>query len=168
MGPLAMAQRGDGIALWHYTHVGMLPVDLKGEPMRTINWPETVESAKIFASLGCSVNIYTVNRWKFGVKRRKCVNICITWFICHYLYSKQKKYFFCFEVELLMAHGCWFALYQPRAEKGRHMTYLILLPHIPAVFMTSLIQTSGHIMTALAVLFSRLFKSRFLATRTRY
>ena len=54
---------------------------------------------------------------------------------------------FCFEFELLMVNLCWFALFQWSAEKGWPVMYFILLPHLPALFVTSPIdcwvQTGG-------------------------
>ena len=64
----------------------------------------------------------------------------------------QKKGFFCFQFEFL-ARPCWFDLYQWREEKGWLMTCLILLLNMPALFMTSLIQTAGHKMAAFTVNF---------------
>ena len=46
------------------------------------------------------------------------------------------------------------------------MSRLVLLPHIPAVFMTSLIQTAGHKMAAFSHVFMT-FKHQFLTNRTR-
>ena len=48
-----------------------------------------------------------------------------------------------FKSELLSVQPRWFALYQWRTEKVWLVTYLTLLPPIPAVFMTSLMQTTG-------------------------
>ena len=36
------------------------------------------------------------------------------------------------------------------------MTYLILLPHMQALFLTSLVQTGGHKMVALSIVFLQL------------
>ena len=44
---------------------------------------------------------------------------------------------------------------QTRAEKGYLVKCLYTLPHIPAVFMTSLIQTAGQKMAALKVMFCK-------------
>ena len=56
------------------------------------------------------------------------------------------------------AHPCWFALCQRGAENDWPVTYLTVLPHIPVLFMTSLIDTidtkcqKSH---AVTVIFSR-------------
>ena len=71
-------------------------------------------------------------------------------------------FFFFFEFELHSEQPWWFALYNRRAEKGWLVTYLRLLPHIPASFMTSLIQISRHKMVACTVVFSRLSNAFFL------
>ena len=47
------------------------------------------------------------------------------------------------------------------------VTYCIPLPHIPALFMTSLTQTAGQKMAALTVVFNAVFKCRFLTKRNR-
>ena len=46
-------------------------------------------------------------------------------------------------------------LFKAAAEKGRLVTYLIVLPHMPTWFMTSLIQTPRYIMVALTINGSR-------------
>ena len=72
----------------------------------------------------------------------------------------QKKYFFGFEfVHELRVQPCWSALYQITSEKQMFswlVTYLILLVllHMLALFITSLIQTAGCNMAAVTVLFS--------------
>ena len=67
------------------------------------------------------------------------------------IYTKEAP--FCFKSEFLRAQPCWFTLYQWRAEKDWLMRYLILLPHMLALFH-SLTQTAGHKMAALTVMFS--------------
>lgn len=55
------------------------------------------------------------------------------------IYSKEALV--CIEPQLLgrsTAQPWWFALYWWRAEKGWLLRYLILLPHLPAFFMTLL------------------------------
>ena len=51
---------------------------------------------------------------------------------------------------------CWFSQQQRRAEKGWLVVCLTLSPHILALFMTSLIQTDGHKMSAPTITFSLL------------
>ena len=60
-----------------------------------------------------------------------------------------KKSRFCFEFEPRWEQPCWFALHLWRVEKCWLMTDLILLPRLPALFMTSPIQTAGHEMAVL-------------------
>ena len=70
---------------------------------------------------------------------------CSVWLFCQYLYEwKYFFFFFCFRFELHRAWPCWFALYRCGAGKGCLVACLIFLPHNPALFMTSLIQTAGH------------------------
>ena len=76
---------------------------------------------------------------------------------CQYL----KEVLFCFKFELFSALLYWLALYQWKA-KGWPVMYLklILLLHMLALLMTSLIQTIGHKMLVLT--FSQLFMCQFL------
>ena len=75
-----------------------------------------------------------------------------------------KNVLLCFEYELMYHHmyqPYWFIWFQWRAEKGL-VTCLILLPHMQALFMTSQIQTAGHKMAALRVMFLWLSHVDFL------
>ena len=66
-----------------------------------------------------------------------------------------KRVFFCLGSGLVRARPCWFALCSRRAEKNWLVTYLILWPHRPALFMTSLIQVAENKPAALTVVLSR-------------
>ena len=94
------------------------------------NWPENVNNVQIcylHASFDCCVNIY------------------------------PKEDHFCFvHNELQRVQHCRFAVYQWRAEKYWLVKYLILLPHMPASFMTSLMQMTMHKMSALPFVFLHL------------
>ena len=72
-------------------------------------------------------------------------------------------FFFFFEFELHSVQPWWFALYKWRAEKGWLVTYLTRLPHIPASFMTSLIQSSRHKMAVCTVVFSLISSAFFFS-----
>ena len=60
----------------------------------------------------------------------------------------------CCQFELLRKQPCWFTLYQRRAEKvgSWHKSFVPFL-HMLALFITSLIQTTGHKMAALMDMF---------------
>lgn len=67
---------------------------------------------------------------------------------------KQRE-LFCFEFELFGAQPFWVRLSQLRTEKSSLVTYLVLLPYMQALFMTSLRCNAGHKMAALTVIFQR-------------
>ena len=73
-----------------------------------------------------------------------------------YQYSYKEILLLGFELELLGAQPCRFTLYHWRAEKGRHLTYFKILPHMQPLFMTSLIKTPGHKLAAFTIMFSQL------------
>ena len=53
-----------------------------------------------------------------------------------------------------------------RAEKGWLIMYLMLLPHRPALFMTSVIKTAGHKTAAFVVMFLQL-SNQFLTRKEK-
>ena len=81
------------------------------------------------------------------------------WWCTHSLPMKSRERWFgdiyLMLFMLLREEPCWFNLYQWRAEKGGFVMYLILLPCMLAMFMTSLTQTAGHKMAVLMVMFSQ-------------
>ena len=81
---------------------------------------------------------------KTNPKHRKCTKI----FFCKLRLVVLYQYFY-FKFKFCRALPCCFALDQWRAEKGQLVTFLILLPHLTALFMTSL--TAGHKIPALVV-----------------
>lgn len=85
---------------------------------------------------------------------------------CYY-YNERRR--FCLEFEHLREQPAWFTVYQWRTEKDWFVTNLILLPHMPALFMTSPMP-SGHKMAALTFLFlwlSLVLKHSLFRTRHR-
>ena len=72
---------------------------------------------------------------------------------------------FASKFELRRAHPCWFEHYHWKAGKGRLVTYLTLLPHLPALFVTSQTQTTRPKVAALKVVFSPTFRRRFLTNQ---
>ena len=76
-------------------------------------------------------------RWGDGSRPENVGNVQIASFACSV--NIYAEYLFCFEFELLRKQLYWLDLYQGGAEKGWIVTYLILLPQIPLLFMTSLI-----------------------------
>ena len=67
----------------------------------------------------------------------------------------QTRELFCLEFEFFRAQPLWVRLSQLRTEKGFLVTYLVLLPYMPALFMTSLRYNAGHRVAALTVIFQR-------------
>ena len=101
------------------------------------------------------------------IKKKKKVFINI---IKLYKWSRS-----CFKFKLFRVWPHWFVLYQWRADKGWLATYLILLPHMPALFVlsVSLTQTAGHTISALVSMLTRLWRIFFLffifyTNRVRY
>ena len=67
---------------------------------------------------------------------------CCIWLL-YQLIIILKRYHFCFNSALLRVQPCWFSVYQWRAEKGWLTMYLILLPHMLALFIRSPIQVAS-------------------------
>ena len=79
--------------------------------------------------------------------------ICMLHLVVLSLFKQSEL--FCLEFEFFGAQPFWVRLSQLRTEKGSLVTYLVLLPYMPALFMTSLRYNPGHRMAALTVIFQR-------------
>ena len=86
-------------------------------------------------------------------------DLCFIRLFWQYLYKGSA---FSVEFEILGTRSCWFTLYKRRAEQGWLVTYLILSPHMPALFMTSLTDCwaqngsiHGRVFTAFRLRFER-------------
>ena len=123
---------------------------VKGDRTENTSCPQNVENLQCFHLRAWIWLFHQNQKWKcffFGgggvcACVRACVCVCV----------------FCFKFELVKGQPCWFALYQWRAEKVWLVTYLILPPHMPAMFMTSPIHnavynrngsTRGHVLATL-------------------
>ena len=62
-------------------------------------------------------------------------DLCFVRLFWQYLYKGSA---FSVEFEILGTRSCWFSLYKRSPEQGWLVTYLILSPHMPVLFMTSL------------------------------
>ena len=104
---------------------------------------------------------YLKEKWHKGANRpKKCRNgqICLlAGFILSCSINIHTEALFCFQSELLRVQSCWaffflFLFYKWRARKSQPLKYFILLPHIPVLLMTSLMQIAEHKMAVFTIM----------------
>ena len=89
---------------------------------------------------------WTENVWMFSTA---------CFILLFYQYLRKRSAIFASNLRSSYCSSCWFAIFQRGVETGWLVTYLILLPHASALFMTSLTQTAAHKIAALTVVFLR-------------
>ena len=113
-----------------------------GTPCEHVSWPKNLQTVTTFPSA------------------------CFIWFFFPHFYKKTQ---FCFKFQLLREQPCWFTLQRWRAEKSLLTLFLILLPNIPALFMTlrqpmvalNIVFLHLSINGVFYFIFSKLYESRY-------